>query len=497
MEILNENKEPKKKFILPGGQRFYFKVSDLLNAINGHKNVEGNDPRAVSIEYSVQSVYTISWQDSEDQTPMLFTEKRLTQLDNISSNLNQVQPTSFICVDTLAVRQKFPGAENNVPHNIYDAGFKITIGETEPIWLKPFVVNDGQGSYSLGLYYVGDGKNDDWRKNVSGSEFALPIYWDKDEAKRTISLDNLSKAKVNLQIVENKDPNEISEAKINEFQAMVRCSDTGDKNDVLFLFAESDKYLYKEENIPTDKNNNKKSWPTSWLKSVGKFVLIPVLIFLLTFFVIKVAIVYAIIYTVLSTIAELPIYYIFFHKNHEENDKDVLKEIKTTFEKETEQKESTKDKLRKCKDYKQRIITLPWKYGTVKFDGYNNENSSKYDGNHIMIFRYKQDKDEYENNKIVCIQYCIYSLNSNNQLGTYRGYTEEVSDPKTIIELNVEKDLYLKVDNVLTFCNENGHQVDESIPKQLKATINLDDQSFKDEMDKAAKNKIANHLIKD
>lgn len=87
---------------------------------------------------------------------------------------------------------------------------------------------------------------------------------------------------------------------------------------------------------------------------------------------------------------------------------------------------------------------------------------------------------------------------SENKLEKYHVYVEEFPDPKITIELNVDKNLYLKVDSALTFCNEEGNQVNESILPQLNATISLDDKSenLKSIMDTAAKNKIVNALIK-
>ncbi len=488
MDINFEDKETEKKFLLPGGQRFYFKTEDLVSTINKYKDVSDNDPKSVTIEYGVHSVDSLSGSTGQGRgvNGMYFADNRLTKLNDISQSLDEMQSTGLICFDTFALGQGYSGAKDNVTHDIYNAGFRITIGE-KLICLKSFVVKDENGNYSLGLYYVGD-DDDDWGKNVSNSEYAFPIYWDKDAKNRKISQDDLLKAKVNLQIIGNKNLDEISEAKIKESQAITGYSQTDNEGNKLFLFAESGKYLYKEENV----SDGNKIGQNSKIKRVGKIsllVLIPVLVFLLMFFVIKVAIAYAIIYAVLSIVVELIVYSIFFHKKREEIDKGNLKKIKlrTEFERE----ESIRDKIEKSEEYRKDIETLSWKYGTVKFDNYTGP-ANNYNGHHIMMFRFKQN----ENNKIVCIQYCICSLNSNGHLETYREYEEKFPNPESIICLNYDEQLHLKVSDTLTFCDKQGNEMNKEILTKLNATINLNDESFKDQMDNAAKNKIVNTLIK-
>lgn len=491
----------KKKFLLPGGQRFYFKVSDLVNTINGKKEVFDNDLKAISIEYGVHSVDSLSGSTGQGRgmNSMYFGENRLTKLKDVGSTIDEEgQKGSLICFDTFALGQGGSGTESNTAHDIYNVGFKITIDNTKPICLKSFVVKKNQDNYFLVLRYVGDDEGS-WEKNESESdlEYGIPIYWDKNEENRKISQGNLLNAKVNLQIIDGKDLNEkISEAKIKESQAIPEYPRPDNEGNALFLFAESGKYLYKEESIPTDKDNNKKSGPTSWLKFVGKFVPIPVLIFLLMFFVMNAGIIYAIVCTVLSIIAELIVYRMFFHENRSKNDRHFVESIETLELSKTE--ESMRDKIAKSTELKEKIEKLQWKYGTVEFDGFD-DGTFTHEENHTMIFRYKQDGAK--DNQIVCIQYCICPSDSvsvsENKLGTCRVHTERFPDSEITIELNVEKDLYLKVDNTLTFCDEDGNPLDESVSNKLNAIINLDDKSddLKTLMDKAAKNKIGIRLI--
>ena len=133
----NENKikKPKKKFLLPGGQRFYFKISDLVGAINKYKdeNIVDNDSKAVSIEYGVHSVDSLSGSTGQERgtSGMYFGGNRLTKLEDVDSALDEgTQKGSLICFDTFALGQGHSGATDNVPHDIYNAGFKITIGNT-------------------------------------------------------------------------------------------------------------------------------------------------------------------------------------------------------------------------------------------------------------------------------------------------------------------------------------------------------------------------------
>ena len=111
-----------------------------------------------------------------------------------------------------------------------------------------------------------------------------------------------------------------------------------------------------------------------------------------------------------------------------------------------------------------------------------------------MIFRYKQN--ENESNKIVCLQYCIYSLNSASQLEKLLVSGEVSPNPKNIICLNCKEKLYLKVSDTLTFCDEEGNEIDKEIPIKLNAIINLDNESFKTATDAAIGEKIVDPLIK-
>ena len=349
-------KKPEKKFLLPGGQRFYFKVRDLLSTINDKKEISNNDLKKLSIEYGVHSVCPLGGQGSRGSDGMCFSESRLTKLPDLSSCFDEAACRGdVICFDTFALGEKDSNELNNTPHDIYNVGFKITIGDTEPICLKSFVVKDEDGNYSLGLYYMGNGDNvENWEKDVSNSEHAFPIYWDKEEQNRKINQEDLLKAKVNLQIIANESPNEINEiskAKINQSQAIVKYEyiNPEAKNKGLLYFAESDKYLYKEENV----SDGNKIGQNSKIKRVGKIpllVLIPVLVFLLMFFVIKMPIAYAIIYAVLSIVVEFIVVFVrakTYNKDNRIYDNPLSGEINNA-----EMKESISDKIEKSEEYR-------------------------------------------------------------------------------------------------------------------------------------------------
>ncbi|MBQ9491323.1 MAG: hypothetical protein IJU86_00905 [Firmicutes bacterium] len=477
-----------EKFLLPGGQRFYFKVSDLVKIINEKKAVVDNDPKAISIEYGVHSVYPLGGQGSRGSDGMYFSESRLTKLQYSDEVIDEAaQRDDVICFDTFALGVKDSNEPYNAPHDIYNVGFKITIGETESICLKSFVVKDKDGNYSLGLYYVGNVEN--WEKDVSNSEYAFPIYWDKEEKNRKINQEDLLRARVNLQIIDKESLNEISAAKINQSQAIVKCEyiNPEDKNKGLLYFAESDEYLYKEENV----SDGNKIGQSSKIKRVGKIfllILIPILVFLLTFFVIKVAIAYAIIYAVLSIVVEFIV--VFVRSTNHNKDNRIYDNLDSGEINNAEMKESIRDKIEKSEEYRKDIEILPWKYGTVRFNGYTGL-ANNYDGLHIMIFRYKQN--ENESNKIVCLQYCIYSLNSESHLEKSRAYEEEFPNPESIICLNYGEQLHLKVSDTLTFCDEEGNEINKEIPN---AIIKLDDESFKTKTDRIIEDNIVAPLIK-
>ncbi len=463
-----------EKFLLPGGQRFYFKGKDLVNFLTDNRDIH---------EFNLQ-------ENGLESVDILC---GLCQFDSLGkktcdhygwsfaiSNIDLLRLTNcVICFDTFDLEfSEVYNETRRVPHDIYNVRFVIKTSEDKYIYLKSFVVDDGQGNYSLVLCHVGTEKNenneDNWKKNASYSKFAFPIYWDKTAVNRTIDPKySFGGSEDTLSVIENKDMEEIVEAKINKSQALVKCDLLEDEDKNLFYFAESDKYIYKSK-----------------IKRVGKIfllILIPILVFLLTFFVIKVAIAYAIIYAVLSIVVEFIV--VFVRSNHNKDNRiyDTLDGEKIDNE---DIKESIRDKIEKSEEYRKDIEALPWKYGTVRFNGYN-DLLNNYDGFHIMIFRYQQDATK--NDKIVRLQYCIYSLNSSSQLEELRVSREVFPNPESIICLNYGEQLHLKVSDTLTFCDGKGNEINKEIPN---ATINLGDKPFKTETDGIIEGKIVAPLIK-
>lgn len=467
-----------EKFLLPGGQRFYFKGKDLVNFLTDNRDI---------YEFNLQ-------ENGLESVDILC---GLCQFDSLGkktcdhygwsfaiSNIDLLRLTNcVICFDTFDLEfSEVYNETRRVPHDIYNVRFVIKTSEDKYIYLKSFVVDDGQGNYSLVLCHVGTEKNenneDNWKKNASYSKFAFPIYWDKTAVNRTIDPKySFGGSEDTLSVIENKDMEEIVEAKINKSQALVKCDLLEDEDKNLFYFAESDKYIYKSK-----------------IKRVGKIfllILIPILVFLLTFFVIKVAIAYAIIYAVLSIVVEFIVVFVRSTNHNKDNriyDNLVSEEIDNEG-----RKESIYDRIEENKEYWEEIETLPWKYGTVKFNGYT-DLANNYNGSHIMIFRYQQDAAK--NNKIVCLQYCIYSLNSASQLEEPLVSGEVFPNPASIILLKYGTPLYLKVSDTLTFCDEEGNEIDKKMPTEPNATIDLNDESFKTETDRIIEDKIVAPLIK-